>query len=156
MELIFVIILMLVILFIINWLSEKYNGVTIVSNTDQRNEVNVKNNNYLKRLERLQQTDPENVLKAIELCEKKAYALTASNILVEYQNILSGNTSTIFEKTGKSAAKGVVKVKEMIKTIDFDKNSLSHKIKELNHLKEMGLISEEEYNQKKNDLIHKF
>ncbi|MFP5470922.1 MAG: SHOCT domain-containing protein [Bacteroidia bacterium] len=156
MEVVFGLILVFGILYVIVWLSEKFNGTTIISHTGQRKDVEDRDNLNRSKLENLYSTDPENVAKAIDLCKRKGYAITSSNVLIEYDKVLKGDTLTVFEKIGRNAGKTVYSTKKLIKDINLDKSSLTKKINELNNLKEAGLISEEEFNNKKKELLDSF
>jgi len=154
----FIIAMILIVLFFraIAIYNRKFNGTTLVAHSYQRKEAENIHKGEKSRLDRLKEEDPKNVHLAIELCQKKGYALTSDNILVEYEKVLNGDTLTFFEKAGKASAKVVSNTKKNIQEISIDKSSLTAKIKELEKLKNSNIITEEEFERKKQELIDKF
>ena len=130
-------------------MSEKWNGTTIFSRSGQGRE---RNQYWSGKYQTAMNKNPEELKKAKYLCERKGHKLTNKNIMAQFEKVMKGNDTTIFEKAG--AAYG--KVKRSAQNVELGKNDIETKLQELDKLKSKGMISNEEWTEARKNLLRKF
>lgn len=129
----------------IMWVMKKYGGVTMTTNYGRSNQLShFSKQKYLE----LSRKDPEGINRAIESCKRKLYEPTIENILDEYGK---PETDSIFTKMGRT----VGNIQNQLKQ-DGTSISLEKKLSDLDILRKRGVISEEEYNLKRKQIIENF
>ncbi len=149
MELFLVFLVLIAILYGIRWMSEKWNGTTIVSHSEQGKKVN---EYWSDRYDAALRNNPKALQKAVYLCERKGHVRTKQNIMAQYEKVLNGDDKTIFEKAGKLYGTANSKIKEFTS----DKSSITSKLSKIEKLKNEGIISDKEYSEMRRNILNNY